>query len=102
MNDDLHFVTQPLWKEGAQRPVNQAGNQRLAFGRPSFAAEKSSWNPARGIAFLNVIDCQRKEILTWPRAFGADPGASASVSSTSTSAAPPAWRAISPVSRRTG
>ena len=97
--DDLHFVVEAVGEQRADRPVDQARGQRFLLRGPPFALEEAAGDLARGVGLFLVVDGQREEILaglgrSWrPRAV-----TSTTVSSRLTSTAPPAWRAISPVS----
>ncbi len=46
VDDDLHFVIEALGKQRAQRTVDQPRDQRFAFRRTAFAAEKTARNLA--------------------------------------------------------
>ncbi len=65
--DDLRLVAKALDEQRADRPVDQAGGQDLAFGRPAFPLEKSAGDLAGGKRLFLVVDGQREEIETWLR-----------------------------------
>ena len=68
-HDHLGLVAPAVDEQRADRAIDQAGNQRLLFGRPAFALEIAAGNAARGIGLLLVIDGQRQEVDALARAF---------------------------------
>ena len=60
--DDLRLVLVALGKERAAAPVDEPGDQRLALGQASLAAEEATRNATRGGEALLVVDREREEI----------------------------------------
>ena len=97
--DDLHFVVEAVGEQRADRPVDQARGQRLLLGGAAFALEEAAGDLARGVGLFLVVDGEREEVLARLGVTCAPTAVtSTTVSSRLTSTAPPAWRAISPVS----
>ncbi len=61
-DDDLGLVAPAIDEQGADRTVDQTGNQRFLFGGPAFALEVAAGNAARGVGLFDVIDGQRQEV----------------------------------------
>ena len=61
-DDHLGFVAPALGEQRADRAVDQAGDQRLLFGRAAFALEVAAGNAARGVGLLLVVDGERQEV----------------------------------------
>ena len=62
---------------GEQRPdraVDQAGDQRLLFGRAAFPLEIASGNAAGSVEFFLVVAGERQEIDAFPRLLGGNNG----------------------------
>ena len=64
VDDHLDFVVEAVREQRPNRPVNQARGQRLLLGGTAFALEEAARNAAGSVDLLNVIDGQRKKILT--------------------------------------
>ena len=102
VDDDLHFVVEAFREQRTQRTVDQARDQRFAFRRTAFATEEATRDLAGGVGLFEVIDGQREEVLTRLGRLARRPRSPARrYLRSSTITAPLAWRAISPVSRRT-
>jgi hypothetical protein len=97
--DDLDFVLVVLREERTDRAVDQARDQRFLLGRTAFALEEATRDAATGVELFLVVDGEREEVLAFARRLAATAATSNTVPSTETMTAPPAWRAISPVSR---
>jgi hypothetical protein len=80
-------------EQRAQRTIDQTRGQRLFLGESAFALEEAAGNLAAGVELLLVVDRQREEVDSVAQAV-----TSTTVSAILTRTAPPAWRAISPVS----
>ncbi len=72
--DDLDFVVEAFGKKRPQRPVDQAGGQRLLLGGPAFTLEESARDLARGVRLLDVVDGQREEVTAGNRFAAPDCG----------------------------
>ncbi len=72
--DDLRLVAVALDEERADRPVDQAGDQRLLLGRATFPLEIATGNAAGGEGLFLVVHGQREEIDPRLRRFGGDDG----------------------------
>ena len=59
----MHFVNEAFRKQRTDRTVDQAAGQCLQLARLGFAFEKAAGDPAGRIRLLDVVDCQREEIL---------------------------------------
>ena len=73
-DDDLRVVAVAGGKQRADRPVDQAGDQRLLFRRPPLALEIAAGDAAGGEGLFLVVDGEREEILPRFRCFEADDG----------------------------
>ena len=60
--NNLHFVDESFWKQGADRPVNQARSQGFLFTGSPFTLEKPAGYPTRCVSFFLVVDGQGKKI----------------------------------------
>ena len=63
--DDLCIVKISLWKKWPQRPIDHARSECFLLCRTAFAFEVAAREFSGGRRFLAVINCQRKEILTF-------------------------------------
>ena len=70
----LGVAAPAVGEQRADRAVDQARDQRLAFGRTALALEIAAGNPAGGVVFFRVIDGERKEIDAFLRLLGRDDG----------------------------
>ena len=61
-DDDLRVVLVAFGEERADRPVDQARDQRLALGRPALALEIAAGNAAGREGLLLVVDGEREEV----------------------------------------
>ena len=73
-DDDLGLVAPAVDEQRTDRAVDQAGDQRLLFGRPAFALEIAAGNAARGVGLFLVVDGQRQEVDAFARRLGGDDG----------------------------
>ena len=73
-DDDLGVVLVALDEEGADRPVDQARDQRFLLGRASLALEIAARNAAGGEGLLLVIHGQGEEVEARLRLLGRDDG----------------------------
>jgi hypothetical protein len=73
-DDDLGLVAPAVDEQRADRAIDQAGDQRLLFGRPAFALEIAAGDAARGIGLFLVIDGQRQEVDALARRLRRDHG----------------------------
>ncbi len=70
--DDLHVIEKTFRKQRTDRPVDQAGSERLALRGAPFSAEEPARDAARGVGLLLIIDRQREKIAPGARLrFGA-------------------------------
>ena len=72
--DDLRVATEVIGEQRADRPVDQAGGEGFAVGRPPFALEIAAGNSSRGERLFLVVDGEGKEILAGLRLLGGDDG----------------------------
>ena len=63
VDHDLHLVVEPLWKERAQRPVDEAGGQGLFLRGSALSLEEASGDLSRSVGLFNVIHRQGEEVL---------------------------------------
>ena len=61
-DDDLGLVLEALDEQGADRTVDQAGDERLLLGRTAFTLEIATRDLAGGEGLFLVVDGQREEI----------------------------------------
>ena len=73
-DDDLGLVAPAVGEQRTDRAVDQAGNQRLLFGRAAFALEVAAGNAAGGVGFFLIVDGERKEVDAFARRLGGDDG----------------------------
>ncbi len=73
-DDDLGLVAPALDEQRTNRAIDQAGDQRLLFGGPTFALEIAAGNTSRGIGLLDVVDGQRQEVDAFARRLRGDHG----------------------------
>ena len=73
-DDHLGLVAPAIGEERTDRAIDQAGDQRLFFGRTTFALEIAAGDAARGIEFFLVVDGERQEIDAFARRLGRDHG----------------------------
>jgi hypothetical protein len=72
--DDLRLVPVALDEERADRPVDQARDQRLLLGRAAFALEIAAGNAAGGEGLLLVVHREREEVDPGLGRLGGDDG----------------------------
>ena len=72
--DDLDLVPEAFREQGTDRPVDQAGGQRLLHHGRAFALEVPARDAAASIRALAVLHRQGKEVLRVSRGLGADAG----------------------------
>ena len=60
--DDLGLVLVAIDEQRADRPVDQAADQRLFLGRAAFTLEEAAGNAACGRVLFLIVDGQREEI----------------------------------------
>ncbi len=70
----MHFVNEAFRKQRTDRPVDQAAGQCFQLARLGFAFEKAAGDAAGRIRLLDVVDCQREEILPRLRRLRGDHG----------------------------
>jgi hypothetical protein len=101
VDDHMHFVEETFGEQRTDRAVDQAAGQGFKFAGLGFALEEAAGDLACGVGLLDVVNGQGKK--SWPglEPLEATTVASTTVPSMSTSTAPVAWRAISPVSMTT-
>jgi hypothetical protein len=80
--DDLHLVPEALREHRADGTVDQAADQRLAFGRTTFALEEPAGDRAVGARAVHVVDRERQEVEGAGR--GCDAGRAEEVGVTAT------------------
>jgi len=73
-HDHLGFIAPAVHEQRADRAVDQAGDQRLLFGRTTFALEIAAGNASRGIGLFLIVDGQRQEVDAFARRLGGDDG----------------------------
>ncbi len=73
--DDLRLIEEARDEERADRPVDEAGDQRLLLRRAAFTLEEAARDLAGGEGLFLVVDGQRKEILAGALCLGGDRGA---------------------------
>ena len=61
-HDHLGLVAPAVGEQRPDRAVDQAGDQRLLFGRAAFALEIAAGNAAGGVELFLVVDGQRQEV----------------------------------------
>jgi hypothetical protein len=61
-DDDLGLVAPAIDEQGADRAVDQTGNQGFLLGGPAFTLEVAAGNAARGIGLFDIVDGQRQEV----------------------------------------
>ena len=66
-DDDLRLVAPAIGEQRTDRAIDQAGDQRLLFGRAAFALEIAAGNAAGGVGLLLVIDGERQEVDAFAR-----------------------------------
>ena len=71
-DDDLGVVLVAVWKQRADRAVNQPAHQRFIFAWAAFAFEVTTGDFTGGIGFFLVIHGQREKIPARRRLFGGD------------------------------
>jgi hypothetical protein len=72
--DDLDFVVEALGEQRPQRPVDEAGSERLLLGGSPFALEEAARNLAGGVSLLDVVDGEREEVAAGDGFAAADGG----------------------------
>ena len=72
--DDLRVALVALDEKGADRPVDQARDQRFLLGRTAFALEVAARDLAGGVGLFLVVDGQREEVLARLGLLGTDHG----------------------------
>ncbi len=73
-HDHLRVVAVALGEQRADRPVDQAGDQRLLLGRASLALEIAAGDAAGREGLFLIVDGERKEVLAGLRRLEADHG----------------------------
>src|SRR6266702_6880119 len=73
-DDHLGLVAPAVDEQRADRAVDQAGDQRFLFGRPSFALEVAARNASRSVGLFLIIDGQRQEVDALARRLRRDHG----------------------------
>ena len=73
-HDDLGVVLVALDEEGADRAVDEAGDQGLLLGRTAFALEIAARDAAGGVGALLVVHREREEVEAGLRLLGRDDG----------------------------
>ena len=73
-HDHLGVAAVALGEQRPDRPVDQAGDQCLLFGRAAFALEISAGNAAGGIELFLVVTGERQEVDAFLRLLGRDHG----------------------------
>ena len=73
-DDDLGLIAPAVDEQGADRAVDQAGDQRLLLGGTAFALEIAAGNAARGVGLFLIVDGQRQEVDAFPGRLGGDDG----------------------------
>ncbi len=61
-DDHLGLMLEALDEQGADRPVDQAGDQGLLLGRTAFALEEAARDLAGGVGLFLVVDGEREEV----------------------------------------
>src|SRR5262249_60822794 len=61
-DDHLGVAAIAIGKQRADRPVDQARNERFLLGRAAFALEVAARNTAGGIEFFEIVAGERQEI----------------------------------------
>ena len=72
--DHLRIATEVIGKQRTDRPIDQAGGQRLAIRGTPFALEIAAGNSPRSKRLFLVVDGEGKEILAGLRLLGGDDG----------------------------
>src|SRR5215208_7878452 len=72
--DDLRLVAVTLDEQGADRAVDQAGDERLLLGRTALALEIAAGNAAGRVGALLVVYREREEVDAGLRLLGGDHG----------------------------
>ena len=73
-DDDLGLVAPAVDEQGADRAIDQTGNQGFLLGRPAFALEIAAGNAASGVGLFDVVDGQRQEVDAFPSRLRGDDG----------------------------
>ena len=73
-DDHLGLVAPAVGKQGTNRAVDQAGDQRLLLGRPSLPLEIAAGDAARGVGLFLIVDGERQEVDAFARRFRGDDG----------------------------
>ena len=73
-DDDLGFIAPAIDEQRTDRTVDQAGDQRLLFGRATFALEIAAGNAASRVGLFLVVDGQRQEVDAFARILRGDDG----------------------------
>ena len=73
-DDDLHLVLEAFDEQRADRPVDEAGGQRLLLGGPAFTLEEAAGDLAGGVGLLLVVHGQREEVDAGLRGLRGDDG----------------------------
>ncbi len=65
--DELSFVSKTVWKQRAERPVDQPTGKGLKIARSSFPFKKSTRNFSSGVSFFPVIHSEWEKVnsLSW-------------------------------------
>ncbi len=70
VSNDVDLVVEPFREQRAHRAVDQAGDQRLLFGRAALALEKAARDAPGGEELFLIMDGEREEILPVLYRFG--------------------------------
>ena len=63
----LQVIAEPAGEQGAQRPIDQASNQRGALGRAGFTTHEAAGDATGGIEPLFVVAGEGEKINALPR-----------------------------------
>jgi len=69
--DDLYFVGESFRKQRTYRPIDQTTDENLFLGRTTFAFEEATWDLARCVSLLLVVNGQREKVPTRLRSLAA-------------------------------
>ena len=69
-DDHLGFIAPAVDEQRTDRTVDQAGDQRLLFGRTALALEIAAGNAARGVGLFLIVHGQRQEVDAFARRLG--------------------------------
>ncbi len=63
--DDLHFVHEAFWEQGADRAIDQTRSQGFFFGRTAFTLEETTGDLAGSVGLFLVVHGQREKAFAW-------------------------------------